>query len=223
MLRRVARSPFCTATSKFWIVERTMSSCDAFESESRVSSRVPSIATAASAAITRISATTQPQLRLRPGRFGCVSARPESSAAQPVCRSENGSVGVEMISVAGSGGVSIIFVVDESIPDGAVYRRSAASRPAADPLCRTGRLHRHHFGGVFLDDRRPSSVAGGSADSVDGVARPLRRRLGCRIRPPIPQPVRFPGRALMGSTSLLQSSRDDVSGRAYMPHGTIGP
>ena len=75
MLRSVARSPFWSAASKFWIVERTMSSCDTFGSESRVSSTVPSIATAASAAITSTSATTQPQLRLRLGRLRGVAAR----------------------------------------------------------------------------------------------------------------------------------------------------
>ena len=123
MLRRVARSPFCTATSKFWIVERTLSSCDAFESESRVNSSVPSIATATSAAITRISATTQPQLCLRPGGFGA-SPRGGMTCGATGLPGPIGSVGVENTSVAGSGGVSIFFV-DESIPDGAVNRRTA--------------------------------------------------------------------------------------------------
>ena len=70
MLRSVARSPFWIATSKFWIVERTMSSCDTLGCELRVSSTVPSTATATSAAMTNSSATTQPQLRRLRGGCG---------------------------------------------------------------------------------------------------------------------------------------------------------
>src|SRR6185312_3469401 len=69
MLRKVARSPFWTAASKFWIVERTMSSCDTFGVEPRVNSSVPRIATATKAAMTNSTATTQPQLRLVRGGF----------------------------------------------------------------------------------------------------------------------------------------------------------
>ena len=48
----------------------------------------------------------------------------------------------------------MIFVVDESIADGAVNRRSAGCRPRPDPVRRPVGLRRHHFGGVLLDDRR---------------------------------------------------------------------
>ena len=51
------------AVSKFWIVVRTWSSWDTLAWLLRVSRMVPRIATAASAAITRITASTQPQLR----------------------------------------------------------------------------------------------------------------------------------------------------------------
>src|SRR3954471_10808383 len=142
MLRRVAKSPFWTATSKFLMVVRTISSCDALASESRVSSRVPSIATAASAAITRISATTQPQLRLRPGGLAA-SSRPGIISGATGLADASGPLGVEMISVAGSGLVSMNLVADESIADGAVYLRSAgcssvAGSESTAPVSSTG-------------------------------------------------------------------------------------
>src|ERR1700747_3349991 len=63
MLRSVERSPFCTATSKFWMVLRTWSSCEAFGFLLlRVISTVPSTATAANARMISINASTQPQL-----------------------------------------------------------------------------------------------------------------------------------------------------------------
>src|SRR5437899_3321345 len=68
MVRRAARSPFWTATSKFWMVVRTLSSCDAFGVEPLVNSTVPRIATATNAAMTNSNATTQPQLRFLPLR-----------------------------------------------------------------------------------------------------------------------------------------------------------
>ncbi|OMC11552.1 hypothetical protein A5735_15320 [Mycolicibacter heraklionensis] len=86
-LRSAARSPFCMATSKLWIVERTCSSCEAACRVSRVSHSVPSTAMAASARMIRITAITQPQLRdtvdgsLPPTRAGicCGAAFPVSS------------------------------------------------------------------------------------------------------------------------------------------------
>ena len=88
MVRSVDRSPFWIAVSKFWIVVRTMSSCDTAAASSRVSSTVPRMATAASAAITRTSAMTQPQLRRLRGGFGW-SPRPgiTCGAAEPAAGS----------------------------------------------------------------------------------------------------------------------------------------
>ena len=60
MVRSVDRSPFWIAVSKFWIVVRTMSSCDTAGGSSRVSSRVPRMATAASAAMTRTPRSPSP-------------------------------------------------------------------------------------------------------------------------------------------------------------------
>ena len=166
---------------------------------------MPSIATAASAAITRISATTQPQLRLRPGGLGA-SPRGGIICGATDLFDEIGSVGVEMISVAGSGGVSIIFVVDESIPDGAVYRRSAGSSCG-------GSASTVPVSSIAITSVGCSSTMGGASSVTTGAALGSASASSSVVDSSSAgssadsAPVRFPGRALMGSTSLLQSSR----------------
>ena len=189
--------------SKFSMVVRTISSCDAFASESRVSRRVPSIATAASAAITRISATTQPQLRLRPGACDASSRPGIISGATRFVGRPAAPLGVEMISVAGSGLVSMNFVADPSpLPTVRCTSARRAAPRSRSRVDRTGVLHRHHFGGVLLDDRRRfgrGAVLGRRFLPVSMCRRPVSSADSSAVR--------FPGRALMGSTSLQQSSR----------------
>jgi len=59
------------------------------------------------------------------------SSRPGIICGATGVSDEKDSVDVAMISVAGSGGVSMNLVVDESIPDGAVYLRSAGCSSVA--------------------------------------------------------------------------------------------
>jgi hypothetical protein len=82
------------------------------------------MASATNAAMTRITATTQPQLRRVRGGLGA-SPRGGITCGETFFCDAIFSVGTEKISVAGSGGVSI-FCVDPSNPDGAVKRRSGA-------------------------------------------------------------------------------------------------
>ena len=95
---------------------------------SRVSSTVPSTATATSAAITSSSAITQPQLRRFDGGLG---ASPRGGMTCGATGFGIGAGAVAMISVAGSDGVSILVVAPASKPDGAVNRRSGSSVTSA--------------------------------------------------------------------------------------------
>jgi len=94
-----------------------MSSCETCGAELRVISRVPSTAMAASATMMIAIATTQPQLRLRPGGLG-PSPRGGISCGPAAFCAVNTSVG-------GSLGRLITWVEPASKPEGAVKRRSS--------------------------------------------------------------------------------------------------
>ena len=113
------------ARSKFWMVPRTFSSCEAASRESRVRYNVASTAITASARMMRINAITQPQLREtvagsrllnRPG-IACGTAFP----GWPACWAMN--------SVSASPTDGMTSVCPASKP-GAVNRRSGVPSAA---------------------------------------------------------------------------------------------
>lgn len=97
------------------MAERTRSSWDTVGSEPRVSSRVPSTATATSAAITSTTAITQPQRRFFDG--GGLGTLPRGGITCGETGLAAGAAAVAMTSVAGSDGLSILVVTPASKPE----------------------------------------------------------------------------------------------------------